>query len=121
MSAAHTKEDADCARRACDEIGDVLDLKDGIVSKERWGINEVVRRAVDLGAGDFMRLHAKIFRWGFSSLLLYLAMTVVALMISAFGFSFELLCSPQLLTFLVTQVAESERHFYFLSTHPSNI
>jgi len=50
VSAAHTKEDVDCVLRACDEIGDVLDLKHGIASKERWGIDEVVRRAVELGA-----------------------------------------------------------------------
>jgi len=50
VSAAHTKEDVDCVLRACDEIGDVLDLKHGIASKERWSIDEVVRRAVELGA-----------------------------------------------------------------------
>jgi len=50
VSAAHTKEDVDCVLRACDEIGDVLDLKHGIASKERWGVEEVVRRAVELGA-----------------------------------------------------------------------
>jgi serine palmitoyltransferase len=50
VSAAHTKEDVDCVLRACDEIGDVLDLKHGIASKERWDIDEVVRRAVELGA-----------------------------------------------------------------------
>ena len=50
VSAAHTKEDVDCVLHACDEIGDVLDLKHGIASKERWGIDEVVRRAVELGA-----------------------------------------------------------------------
>ena len=50
VSASHTKEDVDCVLRACDEIGDVLDLKHGIASKERWGIEEVVRRSVELGA-----------------------------------------------------------------------
>jgi serine palmitoyltransferase len=50
VSAAHTKEDVDCVLRACDEIGDVLDLKHGIPSKERWSVDEVMRRVLELGA-----------------------------------------------------------------------
>jgi len=49
VSAAHTKEDVDCVLRACDEIGDVLDLKHGIASKERWNVDEVIRRVLELG------------------------------------------------------------------------
>jgi serine palmitoyltransferase len=46
VSAAHTKEDIDVVLRACDEIGDVLDLKQG--GGERWGIEDIVMRAVEL-------------------------------------------------------------------------
>ncbi|KAF8960950.1 pyridoxal phosphate-dependent transferase [Flammula alnicola] len=49
VSAAHTKDDIDCVLRACDEIGDVLDLKHGIPRKERWNVEEVTRKAVQLG------------------------------------------------------------------------
>ncbi|PPQ74160.1 hypothetical protein CVT26_006764 [Gymnopilus dilepis] len=52
VSAAHTKEDVDTVLRACDEIGDVLDLKHGIPKRERWSIEEVVRRAVELGTSE---------------------------------------------------------------------
>ncbi|KAG2153683.1 pyridoxal phosphate-dependent transferase [Suillus bovinus] len=45
-SASHTKEDIDIVLQACDEVGDILDLKHG--SGERWGINEVCERAVEL-------------------------------------------------------------------------
>lgn len=48
VSAAHTKEDIDETLRACDEIGDVMDLKHGLPPSERWNIEEVVRRAVEL-------------------------------------------------------------------------
>ncbi|KAF9011937.1 serine palmitoyltransferase 2 [Cyathus striatus] len=48
VSAAHTKDDIDTVLRACDEIGDVLDLKHGIPKWERWGIEDVVDRAVEL-------------------------------------------------------------------------
>ena len=48
VSAAHTKEDIDCVLRACDEIGDVLDLKHGIRSSDRWGIERIVKHAVEL-------------------------------------------------------------------------
>ena len=48
VSAAHIKEDIDCVLRACDEIGDVLDLKHGIRRLDRWGIERVVKNAVEL-------------------------------------------------------------------------
>ncbi|KAF7319391.1 Serine palmitoyltransferase 2 [Mycena chlorophos] len=48
VSASHTKEDIDEILRAADRIGDVLDLKHGIPVKERWGIEEVCERAVEL-------------------------------------------------------------------------
>ncbi|KAF9260729.1 serine palmitoyltransferase 2 [Marasmius fiardii PR-910] len=48
VSAAHTKEDIDTVLRACDEIGDVMDLKHGLPPKERWGIEDICERAVDL-------------------------------------------------------------------------
>ncbi|KAJ7481661.1 serine palmitoyltransferase 2 [Mycena latifolia] len=48
LSASHTKEDIDAVLRACDEIGDVLDLKHGLRKSERWGIDEVCERAVEL-------------------------------------------------------------------------
>ncbi|KAK7049814.1 serine palmitoyltransferase component [Paramarasmius palmivorus] len=48
VSAAHTKEDIDCVLRACDEIGDVMDLKHGVPWKERWSIDDITSRAVEL-------------------------------------------------------------------------
>jgi serine palmitoyltransferase len=48
VSAAHTKEDMDCILRACDEVGDLLDLKHGIRSAERWTVEEVTKRALEL-------------------------------------------------------------------------
>ncbi|KAF8992932.1 serine palmitoyltransferase 2 [Cyathus striatus] len=48
VSAAHTKEDIDTVLRACDEVGDILDLKHGIPKRERWDIEEIVSRAVEL-------------------------------------------------------------------------
>lgn len=48
VSAAHTKEDIDVVLRACDEVGDILDLKHGIVKAERWSIDTVTERALDL-------------------------------------------------------------------------
>ncbi|KAJ3925704.1 MAG: pyridoxal phosphate-dependent transferase [Lentinula lateritia] len=48
VSASHTKEDIDSVLMACDEIGDVLDLKHGLSKGERWSIDEVCRRAVEL-------------------------------------------------------------------------
>jgi serine palmitoyltransferase len=46
VSAAHTKEDVDTILRACDEIGDLLDLKHGV--GERWPLQEIIARAVEL-------------------------------------------------------------------------
>lgn len=46
VSAAHTKEDIDTVLEACDEIGDLLDLKQG--NEERWSIQEITSRAVEL-------------------------------------------------------------------------
>ncbi|ESK94804.1 serine palmitoyltransferase [Moniliophthora roreri MCA 2997] len=48
VSAAHTKEDIDTILRACDEIGDIMDLKHGIPRKERWSIEDITSRAVEL-------------------------------------------------------------------------
>ncbi|KAF7440174.1 serine palmitoyltransferase component [Pleurotus ostreatus] len=48
VSASHTKEDIDVVLRACDEIGDVLDLKLGIRPSERWTVDEIIERAVEL-------------------------------------------------------------------------
>jgi len=52
VSAAHTKEDIDTVLKACDEIGDVLDLKHGIRKIDRWSIEKVVTSAVELGTGE---------------------------------------------------------------------
>ncbi|PBK82393.1 PLP-dependent transferase [Armillaria gallica] len=52
VSAAHTKEDIDCVLRACDEVGDILDLKHGIRKSERWAIEDIVDRAVELVANS---------------------------------------------------------------------
>ncbi|KAH9847047.1 serine palmitoyltransferase 2 [Lenzites betulinus] len=46
LSSAHTKEDIDTVLRACDEIGEVLDLKQAV--GERWPIEEIISRAVEL-------------------------------------------------------------------------
>ncbi|KAJ3976041.1 pyridoxal phosphate-dependent transferase [Lentinula raphanica] len=48
VSASHTKEDIDSILRACDEIGDILDLKHGLGKGERWSVDEVCDRAVEL-------------------------------------------------------------------------
>ncbi|KIY67222.1 serine palmitoyltransferase 2 [Cylindrobasidium torrendii FP15055 ss-10] len=52
VSASHTKEDIDIVLKACDEIGDVLDLKNGIPRSERWPLEEVCARAVELANID---------------------------------------------------------------------
>lgn len=52
VSASHTKEDIDIVLQACDEIGDVLDLKNGIPKSERWPLEEVCARAVELANID---------------------------------------------------------------------
>jgi serine palmitoyltransferase len=46
LSAAHTKEDVDLVLKACDEIGEILDLKHG--QRERWPIEDIIRRSVEL-------------------------------------------------------------------------
>ena len=51
VSAAHTKEDVDCVLRACDEIGDVLDLKHGLRKRDRWPLERIFASAVEL-AGE---------------------------------------------------------------------
>jgi serine palmitoyltransferase len=48
VSASHTKEDIDTILRACDEVGDILDLKHGLRRSERWTIDEVCARALEL-------------------------------------------------------------------------
>ncbi|KAJ6543950.1 serine palmitoyltransferase 2 [Mycena capillaripes] len=48
VSAAHTKEDIDTVLRACDEVGDILDLKHGLRRSERWAVDEVCVRALEL-------------------------------------------------------------------------
>ncbi|KAG7095718.1 hypothetical protein E1B28_006431 [Marasmius oreades] len=48
VSASHTKEDIDCVLRACDEIGDIMDLKHGLAPADRWSIDEICDRAVEL-------------------------------------------------------------------------
>ncbi|KAF9484071.1 PLP-dependent transferase [Pholiota conissans] len=50
VSAAHTKEDVDMVLRACDEVGDVLDLKHGLRRGVRWGVDEVIEKAAELGS-----------------------------------------------------------------------
>ncbi|KAG6888443.1 hypothetical protein C0995_008261 [Termitomyces sp. Mi166 len=50
VSAAHTKEDIDTVLEACDEIGDVLDLKHGLPKRERWSIEKVIENAVELAS-----------------------------------------------------------------------
>ncbi|KAK4690029.1 serine palmitoyltransferase, partial [Tremellales sp. Uapishka_1] len=46
LSASHTKNDIDLILRACDEIGDVLDLKHG----KRWNVEDVIAAADELVA-----------------------------------------------------------------------
>lgn len=46
VSAAHTKDDIDTVLRACDEIGDVLDLKH--LPGERWPLERIVNSATEL-------------------------------------------------------------------------
>ena len=48
VSASHIKEDIDCILRACDEIGNLLDLKHGLPHSERWTVDEIADRAVEL-------------------------------------------------------------------------
>ncbi|KAI6041566.1 serine palmitoyltransferase 2 [Pisolithus marmoratus] len=46
VSASHTKEDIDVVLRACDELGDLMNLKHG--RGKRWPIEEIVTRSVEL-------------------------------------------------------------------------
>ena len=46
VSAAHTKDDIDTILLACDELGDILDLKHG--DGERWPLEQIMRRSVEL-------------------------------------------------------------------------
>jgi len=46
LSASHTKEDVDVVLKACDEVGDILDLKHG--TGERWPLQEIIERSVEL-------------------------------------------------------------------------
>jgi serine palmitoyltransferase len=46
VSASHTKDDIDTILRACDEIGDVLDLKH--LPGERWTLERIMNNAVEL-------------------------------------------------------------------------
>lgn len=48
VSSSHTKHDIDLILRACDEIGDVLDLKHGRPAGGRWKVEEVIARATEL-------------------------------------------------------------------------
>ena len=49
LSASHTKEDIDTVLRACDEIGDFLDLKHS--PGERWPVEKVIANAVEVVRG----------------------------------------------------------------------
>ncbi|KAF8839284.1 PLP-dependent transferase [Paxillus ammoniavirescens] len=46
VSASHTKDDIDTILKACDELGDALDLKHGY--GERWSFEEIIKRSVEL-------------------------------------------------------------------------
>jgi serine palmitoyltransferase len=46
LSASHTKEDVDVVLKACDEVGDALDIKHG--TGERWPLQEIIDRSVEL-------------------------------------------------------------------------
>ena len=50
VSASHTKDDIDTVLRACDEIGDVLDLKH--LPGERWPLERIMDSAVELANAD---------------------------------------------------------------------
>ncbi|KAH7337886.1 serine palmitoyltransferase 2 [Rhizoctonia solani] len=52
LSAAHTKEDIDEVLRACDEIGNALDLKHGLAPGERWTVEQVIDRCLDIVRDD---------------------------------------------------------------------
>ena len=46
LSVAHTKESIDMVLCACDEVGDVLGLKQA--AGEHWPVEEIIKRAVEL-------------------------------------------------------------------------
>ncbi|KAF8452379.1 pyridoxal phosphate-dependent transferase [Boletus edulis BED1] len=46
VSAAHTKDDIDTILQACDELGDILDLKHG--HSERWPLEQIMKQSVEL-------------------------------------------------------------------------
>lgn len=48
MSASHTKTDIDLLLRACDEVGDILDLK--WYRDDRWTVDRVIAEAEELVA-----------------------------------------------------------------------
>lgn len=48
VSASHIKSDIDELLRACDELGDLLDLKHGSEERDRWSIDKIIKNAVDL-------------------------------------------------------------------------
>jgi serine palmitoyltransferase len=48
LSASHTKTDIDLLLRACDEVGDVLNLK--YSSEPRWTVDRVINSAEELVA-----------------------------------------------------------------------
>ncbi|CAE6443185.1 unnamed protein product [Rhizoctonia solani] len=52
LSAAHTKEDIDEVLRACDEIGDALDLKHGLSTSERWTVEQVIDNCLEIVKDD---------------------------------------------------------------------
>ncbi|CAE6474424.1 hypothetical protein ACGC1H_006206 [Rhizoctonia solani] len=52
LSAAHTKEDIDEVLRACDEIGDALDLKHGLSRSEQWTVEQVIDRCLEIVRDD---------------------------------------------------------------------
>jgi len=48
VSASHIKSDIDELLRACDELGDLLDLKHGSEVRDRWSIDKIINNAVEL-------------------------------------------------------------------------
>jgi len=46
VSASHTKDDIDTVLRACDEIGDILDVKH--LPGERWSLERIMNNAAEL-------------------------------------------------------------------------
>jgi len=46
VSASHTKDDIDTVLRACDEIGDILDVRH--LPGERWSLERVMNSAIEL-------------------------------------------------------------------------